>query len=167
MANKWYLIYCKPGQDERAEVNLSKQGFEVFRPKIKVERLKVGGGTSARVESLFPRYVFIYVNPKIQSIAPVSSTFGVVNFVKFGGRYATAPDMLIEEIRTHSENQFFSSDCFNTIKEGDQVYVNGNGFNHVKAIYCSPCGSKRAMILMNILGNEQRINVSSRCLSKA
>jgi len=34
----WYAIYCKPREDERAELHLGLQDFEVFRPKHRVRR---------------------------------------------------------------------------------------------------------------------------------
>ena len=54
----WYLIQCKPRQDERALEHLERQGFECYRPVRPVERWR--GGRKCTVEaSLFPRYLFI------------------------------------------------------------------------------------------------------------
>jgi len=35
---RWYLIHCKPRQDERASENLVRQSFHCYRPVRQVER---------------------------------------------------------------------------------------------------------------------------------
>jgi transcriptional antiterminator RfaH len=162
----WFLIYCKPRQDVRAEENLIRQGFHVFRPTINVAKAKIGCEDSIFCESLFPRYVFINVNPEVQSIAPVLSTFGVASFVKFGDQYATVSERLINEIKFNAETQARMVGSREAIKEGDEIYLNGCGFDQVKAIYCNPCGNMRALILMNIMGKETKLSASVEAISK-
>lgn len=162
---KWFLIYCKPKQETRAEINLSRQGFTVFRPTINVIKSKIGCQNSVVSESLFPRYLFVQVDPDIKSIAPILSTLGVSGFVKFGDRYAVASDTLISEIRSNIVEQSVLVGSSEAIKKGDEIYVDGHGFDQVKAIYCNPCGNMRAIILMNILGKETKITVPTSCIS--
>lgn len=164
--NNWFLIYCKPKQDARAEENLTRQGFDVFRPTINLIKSKIGCSNSVKCEPLFPRYLFINVDPSAKSIAPVLSTYGVVSFVKFGDVYATASDELIGDIKEKVNNLSAMYGESEVIKTGEEVYVDGHGFDHVKAIYCNPCGNERAMILMNILGKESKLLVPEKCLSR-
>ena len=35
----WYLVHCKPHQDERAEEHLARQGYACVRPRLQRERL--------------------------------------------------------------------------------------------------------------------------------
>ncbi len=165
--NTWFLIHCKPKQEIRAEENLIRQGFEVFRPVISVLKSKIGCKSYVVQESLFPRYLFVRIDPQIRSISPVYSTFGVANFVKFGERYATMSDTLIEEIKVNVKNQAMLAGSPEAIKKGDEIYVNGHGFDQMKAIYCNPHGKLRVIILMNILGKETRLTVPLAYISKA
>lgn len=162
---QWYLIYCKPGQDTRAEVNLIRQSFEVFRPTFDVIKRQASGKTQVKTMSLFPRYLFIFADPTVQSLSPVLSTFGIASFVKFGDRYATAPATLIDELKELAE----SAEPLDTqtFKKGEEIFVDGHGFENVRAIYCNPCGESRSMILMNILGKTSRMSVPTECLNKA
>ncbi|MNG06767.1 Transcription antitermination protein RfaH [compost metagenome] len=57
-AAAWYLVQCKPRQDERAEENLLRQGYACYRPQHSCERI-VRGRRQPIVESLFPGYLFI------------------------------------------------------------------------------------------------------------
>lgn len=164
--NRWFLVYCKPNQEIRAEQNLKRQGYEVFLPKIQNANKHVGKGKNGRVECLFSRYLFIQVDPDKKSIAPVSSTLGVVNIVKFGNRYAMATAELINEIQTYAQRQLASTPNSDMLQTGDEVTVNGHGFQQIKGIFTIPCGNSRAMILLNILGNESRIKVPLACITK-
>ncbi|WNO11568.1 transcription/translation regulatory transformer protein RfaH [Teredinibacter sp. KSP-S5-2] len=166
MNKKWYLVYCKPRQDIRAECNLARQGFEVYRPTIQVSKSKIGQKRTSKVESLFPGYVFIHADPQATSLAPVMSTFGVAGFVKFGQTYATASNELIIQIKA-SFAEYTSSISADAFTHGDKVRLNSPGFEHVKAIYCNPCGKDRALILLNILGNESKMIVAQKCISVA
>lgn len=38
----WYLIHCKPRQDERAEEHLTRQGYACYRPRVQRESLVRG-----------------------------------------------------------------------------------------------------------------------------
>jgi transcriptional antiterminator RfaH len=165
--NTWFLIYCKPKQENRAEENLKRQGFDVFNPSIKVIKNKIGCKKIVTSEPLFPRYLFIKTDPNIKAIAPISSTFGVANFVKFGDRHATASDNLIAEIKCNLEKQLALVGSLETIQKGDEIYINGHGFDNMKAIYCNPCGNMRAIILMNILGKETKLLVPAESLARA
>lgn len=151
----------------RAEENLTRQGFAVFRPTVNVITSKIGSKSSVTSESLFPRYLFLEVNPDIKYIAPVSSTFGVSKFVKFGDRYAIATENLIAEIKYYMQRQSALVESNVSIKTGDEIYVDGHGFDQVSAIYCNPSGNMRALILMNILGKETKIQVPLTCISKS
>jgi transcriptional antiterminator RfaH len=70
---RWYAVYCKPREDDRAERHFDRQQFEVFRPKHRVRRKQQGRMTTL-VESLFPRYLFIHIDDIAQNRAPIRST---------------------------------------------------------------------------------------------
>ena len=72
-----------------------RQGFHVYLPRIQVRRHRRGQWIDA-VESLFPRYLFIRIDPHRSNIAPVRSTRGVVGLVRFGGQPAVVPDEVID-----------------------------------------------------------------------
>lgn len=164
---KWLLIYCKPRQDSVAAVNLQRQEFTVYSPTIAVTQLEPGAGARLRTEPLFPGYVFIHVDPQVQSIAPVRSTKGVLRFVRFGAEYAAASQETIDQIeRNAAEHRERASRCC-TLQRGDRVKVNGSGFNDIDAIFCNPCGAERAMLLLSLLGREAEVSVPMQFVSLA
>lgn len=67
---QWYLLTSKPFKDELAEIELGKQGYEVYRPLAQRLR-KQRGKLVKKTESLFPRYLFIALNELTDNWAPI------------------------------------------------------------------------------------------------
>lgn len=164
--NKWLLIYCKPRQDSVAVTNLQRQGFTAYSPKISVRAPESGVPPQGRVEPLFPSYVFISVDPEVQSIAPVRSTRGVLCFVRFGAHYASASEQIIERIRRSVAECSQRATLEDRFKQGDRIKINGGGFNDIDAVFSSSCGAERVMILLNVLGAEAKVSVPMEFISR-
>lgn len=54
----WFAVVAKPGESDRAAVNLRRLGGRVFRPVALVERRRAGGVELAQ-RPLFERYLFV------------------------------------------------------------------------------------------------------------
>ncbi|TQV86017.1 transcription termination/antitermination NusG family protein [Aliikangiella coralliicola] len=163
----WFVIYCKPQKDEVAEKNLLRQGFEVYRPLISRARGgHVGGSPSIREESLFPRYLFLNVDPEIKPITPVKYTPGVVGFVTFGDRYSTVDDSVINDIKVCESEQQMDLDNSVRFREGETVYINGEGFTDIKATFCEMSSDNRVIVLLKMLGRMSTITIPSSYVSR-
>lgn len=151
----WYLIQTKPRQESRAEENLRRQHFECYRPH---KPRDVDGGKPG--EALFPGYLFIRLDRKLDNWYPIRSTRGVARVVSFGGEPTAVRDELIEQLRqrvgTTAETPEF--------QPGEPVKLNGGGFNDLEAIFVSADGQKRSVILLNLLQREQKVRVPTRYL---
>lgn len=97
----WCLIQTKPRQELIAEKNLKNQGYECYLPFIHREKV-IQNKIEVQVTPLFPRYLFINLDHDFssKSWAPIRSTKGVSNLVKFGSNLASATDELIEVIKS-------------------------------------------------------------------
>lgn len=91
----WQLLYTKPYAEEQAELNLRRQGFATFLPRIRAGH---------RLEPLFPRYIFSGHRAG-QSTACLHSTYGVLEVVRWGDRPARVPGEVIEEIRSRMDSE--------------------------------------------------------------
>jgi transcriptional antiterminator RfaH len=80
----WFAVHTKPRREVEAKTQLCNQGFEAYLPRIQFRKRRKGRWIEF-IEPLFPRYLFIEVDPTVQSIAPVRNTFGVSGLVCFGG----------------------------------------------------------------------------------
>jgi transcriptional antiterminator RfaH len=90
----WYAVATKPRCEAQAEEHLRRQGYDCLFPRIRRVR-RTAAGLKARVESLFPNYLFLRADSERQSLAPVRSTRGALGLVRFGGEPAPVPDIVI------------------------------------------------------------------------
>ena len=153
---KWYLIKTKPRQEKKAKQNLENQGYVAFYPITKINNKPV---------VLFPSYLFVQLNEKTQIFSPIYSTQGVSNFVKFGLNFAKVPTSVIKFIKT---NQHITTDKLvnlNKFKPGDKVQISDGPFKNWIAIFKCYKSDERVILLMNLLGCEQSINIKEESVT--
>ena len=150
----WYLLYCKKGQEHKAQINLANQNVESFFPKIKKNKI-VRGKATLKEEALFPSYVFVALNEQSNYNA-VRSTRGVIDFIKFGAKYQQVSNELIQSLQ---QKQCVIEDT--TPKQGDKVTLNNAQFKNVEAIYKCNDGEKRSILLLNLLNKHVEVSVEN------
>tara|TARA_B100001059_G_scaffold8201_1_gene6801 strand:- start:153 stop:635 length:483 start_codon:yes stop_codon:yes gene_type:complete len=153
----WYLITCKPRQEERAASNLLNQGIEVFYPKLTTEKL-VKGRRTVKQSALFPSYLFICLESQNGNFFAVKNTRGISGFVSYGGSYQIVPTALIEQLQSKRSQTVEST----MPKTGDVVSVNNCSFNNIKAIYKEPDGDMRSILLINLLNKQVEMSVDNK-----
>jgi len=157
----WYLIQCKPRQDDRAEENLTRQGYNCYRPKLTRETL-TRGKRKLTEASLFPGYLFIHLG-RDDDWGPLRSTRGVSRMVQFSNQPAPVPDQLIEELRKHESNHT-PGELFSP---GDRVRITDGAFAEIEALFLAMDGEERVVLLLNLLQREQRVLLPLDLVSKA
>jgi transcriptional antiterminator RfaH len=150
---KWYLIKIKPRQENVAITNLENQNYHVYCPSTKINN---------KIKVLFPGYLFINLDEASENWAPIRSTKGVLNFVRFGLSYAKISNKLINFIK---ENEFKTTERIknlNDFKSGDKVQITEGVFKNCVAIFKSSRSEDRVILLMNLLGQQQTINIKKK-----
>lgn len=158
---KWYVVQSKPGQAEKAAQELQNQGFEVFLPRVSVERLKRGKRTEQE-EPLFPGYLFIELSEVASNWRPIRSTRGVARLITFGNRPAVVPDEVVEQLRDSLRQH--AQQC--TLKPNQPVAITEGPFANLNAVFTEYDGEKRAFLLLELLGQWQRLSVPLSALKK-
>jgi transcriptional antiterminator RfaH len=148
----WYLVHCKPRQDERAEENLLRQGYICYRPQHGRERV-VKGRRLTIAESLFPGYLFIQLAADA-NWSPLRSTRGVNRIVSFGGVPLRLDDSLITHLQQRTAMTIKPE-----LAAGDSVRITQGGFAELDAIFVSMDGEQRVILLLNMLNHEQKISM--------
>lgn len=154
----WYLIHCKSGQDERAELNLVNQGYICLRPVLQTQRV-LRGKWVALNESLFPSYLFIQLGLN-DNWASLRSTRGVSRIVSFGGHPLPVRDEVIA--RLHPYRQPGPADDGQADKGlafGDKVCIHQGGLAPLEAIFLSKDGEERVVLLLKYLHRERHASL--------
>jgi transcriptional antiterminator RfaH len=152
---KWYLIKIKPRQEKIAIANLENQKYRVYCPFALINN---------KSQFLFPGYLFIHLDNESQDWSPIKSTKGVLNFVRFGISFAKVPDKAIDLIIQNEKNTANKIKNVNDFKKGDKVQINDGVFKSCIAIFQSIKSDERVLILLNLLGQEQTININKKSL---
>jgi len=149
----WYMIQSKPRQEAIAEQNLLNQDFTVFHPKALINNKTV---------SLFPRYLFIQLDDTSQNWTPIHSTRGVSNFVRFGLQFAKVRDDVIHYIKARHNQTVDKVIELSSFKSGDKVQITEGAFEGCEAIFNSYNSDERICLLMNLIGKQHEIVLSTK-----
>ena len=157
----WYLLQCKPNQQNRAEEHLANQGFFTYAPQLKVERV-IRRKRVVRDEAVFPGYVFIQLN-QASNWRALHATRGVSRLVGFNGNPQMVPDDLVLSLQQQYSADQVPKALF---KAGDCVQITEGCFKHIDAIVKAVTSDERIIVLMTILHSEQMIAVPAGQLAK-
>ena len=152
----WYVIYTKRGQEDRAQVNLQRQGAASYLPMIRVQKVRRSENKPV-LEPLFPRYLFIQLEAGDAGWSALRSTRGVTRLVSFGSEPAQVSDDLIAHLKA-KEKAMNEQPLF---VAGETVQVPSGPFAGIEGVYLMADGEQRAMVLMELLGKPFRLPVST------
>jgi transcriptional antiterminator RfaH len=157
----WYAVHTKPRSEAIAREHLERQGFRCLFPRLR-RTVRTSEGMRDRVESLFPRYVFLLTDAAVQSLAPVRSTRGCVGLVRFGGEPARVPEGIITAIRSRmdADDGLTRLDAPDLVP-GQPVRITDGVFAGFDAVFRTYEGAERARLLIDFLG-QSRVAVVPR-----
>jgi transcriptional antiterminator RfaH len=156
MQAHWYVIQSKPRQEVKACEELQKQGYEVYLPIILIDKV-VDGQRVEKEGPLFSRYLFVCLNETTSNWAPIRSTKGVSQMIRFGshiphlnqGEYSTLKKWVLGLPK---------KDCF---KLGQVMNLVSGPFNGMEVIFekivQAKDGQERALVMFEFLGKCNRI----------
>ncbi|MBV1909742.1 MAG: transcription/translation regulatory transformer protein RfaH [Kangiellaceae bacterium] len=160
----WYLAAAKPKQELRAIENLQNQGIDCQCPQAKVERL-VRGKKVLKQEALFPGYLFIHLSQQDPNWAKVRSTRGIRDWVRFAGDVAKLPDDVANSlIQANADSESQPVIC--RFDKGETVTILSGPFSGLNAIFEKDDGELRSMILVEFLGQSNRLKVNNEQIVK-
>jgi transcriptional antiterminator RfaH len=154
----WYVIHTKPRQESLALENLERQGYTTYCPQITISKRRRNAWHQVS-EPLFPRYLFIELTEGEDDFGPIRSTLGVSKMPRFGGRPATISNDIIESLREQERDNAESPDTELPVNPGDRVRVTDGPFAGLEGIFQNSSKDARVIILMELLGRENKVSV--------
>lgn len=154
---RWYVIQCKGGESFRAAQHLGNQDYEIFHPVLQVQK-KRRGKLAWIDEPLFPHYLFIRLDRLESNWRPIRSTRGVLKIVTFGlDLPVPISDELVETLRRHGSATDAGSNVY--FRAGEVVEITEGPFKDLQAVFASHKGEERAIVLLNMLHKQQRLEM--------
>lgn len=147
----WYLLYCKPRQELRAQQHLANQGFHSFVPQLTLQKLRANRWCEV-TEPLFPRYLFLHLPAGQElNLRAIRATRGITDFVRFGTQLATVPQQLVA-LLTEQQISLKQQTIPPVLKAGDAVSILTGPFAGLNAVFNTQDGEKRSIVLVSLLG---------------
>ena len=163
----WYAVCCKPRQEAVAEENLLRQGFHVYLPRIRMRQRRRGQWLDA-VEVLFPRYIFIRIDPLRHSTATIRSTRGAVGLVRFGGQPAVVPDAVMDALRAREDAASgLHEDKRPLFSAGEAIKLVDGPLAGMEGVFTQKDGDQRVIVLLELLGKANKVTVSRDWIARA
>lgn len=153
--SEWYVIATKAREERKAKANLERQGYTTFFPTISLKKRRRGRWVTA-VEPLFPGYLFVSLLLGADNPTPIRSTAGCVGLVRFGQVHVPVPSGLIAALR---KGLVGAAEASLPFQRGDTVRLASGPFAGLNAVFDMPRGDDRAYVLLDLLGQQQRLNV--------
>lgn len=159
----WYLVHTKPKQEAIALDNLTRQGYACYLPRLNVQKVRRGKALVV-AEPMFARYLFVQLSThdNAPSWAPIRSTLGVSQLVRFGTRPAKVDDELVNLLRRREQ----STPTEPLFHPGDTVVVTQGPFAGLEAVYQMTDSQERAVVLLTILSQAVPVRMDASGLDR-
>lgn len=141
----WYAFYVQVRHEKKVDERLLKKGIDVFTPMV--SRLKQWSDRKKMVqEPLIRGYVFCRI--PLENRMAVLETPGVLNILKFAGKWAPIPEVQIESLRIMLEHPE-TLQPENYVKVGEYVRVITGPFTGATGIVQRTPGADRLVLRLD------------------
>ncbi len=165
--SRWYVVHTQPNREARADLNLRRQGFSTYLPRY-VRRRRHARRHEMVARPLFPRYLFVALDPARDRWRAIHSTFGVNHLVLAGEEPLPVPDGVVDEIRARENGDgFVKLGLPAGIGPGSQVRLIDGVFADATGVLERIADDRRVAILLELLGREVRVFVSPAYIGAA
>ena len=149
MDASWYVVRTEPRAEYLADAELTRDGFEVLLPRLKLAYPRFGHTDMP----LFPGYLFIRCSPETSGWPVFRPGHRVLGWVGFGGVVPSMSDEAVDELLRRIEEVNNKGGFWRQFEPGERVEIVSKslqGLAEVVQTGKSPRG--RVKVLLNFMG---------------
>ncbi len=162
---RWYLVFTAPRQEQRAVLNLRRQGFSPFLPQIITSVRHARTIRSVRAP-LFPRYLFVPLDLDRDRWLSVRSTFGVASLYMAGSSPGPVPHGVVEALLDLVDEADVAR-LDDGLGPGDPVRVLSGPFAELVGTLSRLDDNGRVRVLIDIMGKATPVTLPRSVLMPA
>jgi transcriptional antiterminator RfaH len=153
----WYVVQTHPHAEAKAASHLSRQGYSIYLPRY-LKRRRHARRIEIVAAPLFPRYLFVAIDPLAQRWRSIQSTIGVARLVCSGEIPAVLPIAVINDLQgRQNEAGFVQLDARPRFAAGDKICVIEGAFAACHGLFEGMADRERVAILLELLGRKVRV----------
>lgn len=155
----WYAVQTHARAEDKAAFHLRRQGYTVYLPKH-LKRRKHARRIDWVPAPMFPRYLFVAVDPRATRWWSIQSTVGVSQLVCFGKTPATVPAEIIDEIKAHQdEHGLVRMHAGCGFRRGDKVRIIDGPLTDLEGLFDGSSDENRVTVLLELMGRQVKVRV--------
>lgn len=147
----WYCVIARPQQEARAALELEKQGFTVYLPKLEAK-------------PMFPRYLFAAFDRDRDNWGSIKSTRGVSDLIRSNGIPSQLPRRAMDAIMSYTTATPEPTDGQTEFSRGQVVRIETGVLAGLQGLFQTDVRGRTACLL-EILG--KRVEVPRQSIRAA
>lgn len=163
--DRWYVVNTQPHAESRSAVNLQRQGYRVFCPRLR-KIVRHARKSKVSLVPLFPRYLFLQIDISRQQWRSVNGTYGVTRLIMQGDTPQPVPSGVVEVLLEQANADGEVGDA-RSLQVGHVVRILDGPFSGLVATLerLDECG--RVRVLLQLLGRTVSVALHGDVLAPA
>jgi transcriptional antiterminator RfaH len=164
-AERWYVVRAQPRKETMAEINLHRQGFRTFLPRL-TKTVRHARQTRTVKAPLFPGYLFTPLDMTRDQWRRINGSFGVLSLIMGGEQPKPVPYGVVEELIALVKEDD-TVDWGRRLTPGGTVRILTGPFADQLGTLESLDDHGRARVLLEIMGAARTVTLEGRSLFAA
>ena len=153
---RWYVAQTQVRAEERARINLRRQGFEPYLPRYQRERRHARRRDLVKAP-LFPGYIFVQFDLEAAAWRSINGTYGISQLVCFGDRPAAVPEGVVEEIVARENQDGLIPLQPRSFRKGEALRIVSGALAECFGLFERMADRDRVILLLDLLGRKVRV----------
>lgn len=157
---KWYVAHTQQRSEERARINLERQGFTTYLPRYLRERRHARRREIVKAP-LFPGYIFVQLDLEQARWRSINGTLGVSHLICDGERPAELPQSVMDALMARENEEGVIVLQPRPFQQGEPLRIVSGALADCLGIFERMADRDRVVLLLDLLGRKVRVQAPS------
>ena len=161
---QWYCLQTESRKEHLAKNNLQDLDLQVYLP-VYCRVIRHARKITPKAKPVFPGYLFAAIRHDFQ-FGQVKRTRGVKAVVSAGIKPISIHSSFINQIQAQENAKGYVQINLGRFQPGDLVNIQEGALKGLQGLFQCSMDDQRAMLLVHLLGNMQRIEVGLNAIER-
>ncbi len=161
---RWYVAVTQPLKERYAADNLANQGYRHFLP-LQMSTSRHARQYRTRLAPVFPRYLFVILDPNRGRWRSINGTFGVQHLITERDAPLAVRPGVVETLVASSDPRGVLIFRPSSLSPGDRVRLTSGPFAGALGVLQGLEASGRVRVLMEFMGAATPVRIDAKAVS--